>query len=217
MEYSRDFVDNIRVSEFNQRAQGIANWIQENREKEEWAKDPNAYEMTNVFLLAGKYASEGINIDLEAIERIWNLRKGDFERCGIQTNNFVYQICEQSYNAAISRRALVSDEKSHSALRKMAGIGLYLMQQKRDKGQDIDYNNFGELIDLIDNAKELKQRHPMLHDELKFGNNLNMLYRIQRTHLSEQSKTELDVMYDEYKSMQEKENRENQPPSGESR
>lgn len=217
MEYSRNFADNIQVSDFNQRVQGIANWIQENREKEEWAKDPNAYEMTNVFLFAGKYASEGIDIDLEAVERIWNLRKGDFERCGIQSNNFIYQICEQSYKAAISRRTLVNDESSHSALRKMAGIGLYLMQQKRDKGQDIDYNNFGELVDLIEDAKELKQRHPILHSELKFENNLNMLYRIQRTHLDEQSKTELDAMYNEYKNTQGKENRGNQPPSGEGR
>lgn len=217
MEYSRNFVDNIRSSEFNDRAKGIADWIEENKDKEEWAKDPNAYEMTNVFLFAGKYAYEGKDVNLETIERIWNLRKGDFERCGVQTNNFIYQICEQSYKSAMSKRALVTDESSHSALRKMAGIGLYLMQQKREKGQDIDYNNFGELMDLIEDAKELKQRHPILHDELKFGNNLNMLYKIQRINLNEQSRVELDNMYNEYRNMQEKENRENQTPSGDSR
>lgn len=51
MEYSRNFVNNIRSSEFNERAKGIANWIEENKDKEEGAKDPNAYEMTNVFCL----------------------------------------------------------------------------------------------------------------------------------------------------------------------
>lgn len=217
MEYSRNFVDNIRSSEFNERAKGIADWIEENRDKEEWAKDPNAYEMTNVFLFAGKYASEGKDVNLETIERIWNLRKGDFERCGVQTNNFIYQICEQSYKSAMSKRALVTDESSHRSLRKMAGLGLYLMQQKREKGQDIDYNNFGELMDLIEDAKELKQRHPILHDELKFENNLNMLYKIQRIHLNEQSRVELDNMYNEYRNMKEKENRENQNQSGDGR
>lgn len=217
MEYSRNFVNNIRSSEFNERAKGIADWIEENKDKEEGAKDPNAYEMTNVFLFAGKYASEGKDVNLETIERIWNLRKGDFERCGVQTNNFIYQICEQSYKSAMSKRTLVNDESSHSALRKMAGIGLYLMQQKRENGQDIDYNNFGELMDLIEDAKQLKQRHPILHGELKFENNLNMLYRIQRIHLNEQSRVELDNMYNEYRNMQEKENRENQTPSGDGR
>lgn len=217
MEYSRNFVDNIRSSEFNERAKGIADWIEENKDKEEGAKDPNAYEMTNVFLFAGKYAFEGKDVNLETIERIWNLRKGDFERCGVQTNNFIYQICEQSYKSAMSKRALVNDESSHSALRKMAGIGLYLMQQKRENGQDIDYNNFGELMDLIEDAKQLKQRHPILHGELKFENNLNMLYRIQRIHLNEQSRVELDNMYNEYKSMKEKENRGNETPSGDGR
>ena len=217
MEYSRNFVNNIRSSEFNERAKGIADWIEENKDKEEGTKDPNAYEMTNVFLFAGKYASEGKDVNLETIERIWNLRKGDFERCGVQTNNFIYQICEQSYKSAMSKRALVNDESSHSALRKMAGIGLYLMQQKRENGQDIDYNNFGELMDLIEDAKQLKQRHPILHGELKFENNLNMLYRIQRIHLNEQSRVELDNMYNEYRNMQEKENRENQTPSGDGR
>lgn len=46
--------DNIRYEEFDFRTEGILNWIKENRDKEEWAKDPNAYEMTNVFLLAKK-------------------------------------------------------------------------------------------------------------------------------------------------------------------
>lgn len=217
MEYSRNFGDNIRASEFNERAKGIADWIQENKEKKEEAKDPNVYEMINVFLFAGKYSSEGKDINVEAIERIWDLRKGDFARCGIQTNNFVYQICEKSYNTAVSKTALVSDEGSHRALRKMAGIGLYLMQQRRERGQDIDYNNFGELMDLIEDSMALKQRHPILHDELKFENNLNMLYRIQRTHLNEQSKVELDDMYNEYKNIQEKENEENKHQSGEGR
>lgn len=217
MEYSRNFTDNIRASEFNERVQGIANWIQENKEKEEGAKDPNAYEMTNVFLFAGKYSSEGKDINLETVEKIWNLRKGDFERCGIQNNNFIYKICEQSYNSAVLGRPLVSDESSHSALRKMAGIGLYLMQQRREKGQDIDYNNFGELMDLIDDAKELKQRYPKLHSELKFENNLNMLYRIQRTHLNEQSKAELDDMYNEYKNTQVKQNEGNKFSNGDER
>ena len=216
MEYSRNFVDNIRASEFNESAKGIADWIEENKDNE-WAKDPNAYEMTNVFLFAGKYASEGKDINLETIERIWNLRKGDFEGCDIQENNFIYQICEQSYKSAMSKRALVTDENSHSALRKMAGIGLYLMQQKREKGQDIDYNNFGELMNLIEDAKSLKQGYPMLEIKLKFGNNLNMLYKIQRIHLNENSKEELDDMYNEYKNMQEKENRGNQPPNDEGR
>lgn len=217
MEYSRNFVDNIRASEFNERAKGIADWIEENKDKEEWAKDPNAYEMTNVFLFAGKYASEGKDVNLETIERIWSLRKGDFERCGIQANNFIYQICEQSYKSAMSKRALVTDENSHSALREMARIGLYLMQQKREKGQDIDYNNFGELMNLIENSKSLKQGYPILHGELKFENNLNILYRIQRIHLNEQSREELDDMYNEYKNMQQRENRGNQPPNDEGR
>lgn len=205
MEYSRNFQDNIRASEFNKSAQGIANWIEENRPVYEWAKEPNAYEMTNVFLFAGKYITEGYNIDLDNVKRIWDLRLPDFERCGIQSNNFVYQICEQSYNAASSGRALVSDEESHSALRKMAGVGLYLMQQQRE--QKMDYNNVDELIALIEDSKALKQKHPQLHSTLKFDNNIAVLYRLQQLHLDEQSKAELDEVYNEYINFETQSNR----------
>mgnify|MGYP003314500414 CR=1 FL=1 len=38
MEYNINFQDNIMAFAFNDRAQGILNWIKENRQKEEWAK-----------------------------------------------------------------------------------------------------------------------------------------------------------------------------------
>ena len=59
MEYSINFQDNISAQDFNSRANGTLNWIKENRDKFDWAKDPNAYEMTNMFLFGAKYASEG--------------------------------------------------------------------------------------------------------------------------------------------------------------
>ena len=54
MEYS-NFKDNINPVMSNQMSKNILNWIKENRTKEEFAKDPNAYEMTNLFLFGAKY------------------------------------------------------------------------------------------------------------------------------------------------------------------
>lgn len=202
MEYSRHFQDNIYPEEFNTRTKGINDWIEENRDLHDWAKDPNAYEMTNVFLFAGKYISEGRGVNLENIEKMWELRSGDFERCGISENNFVYQICEQSYNAAISGNALVNDEGSHSALRKMAGIGLYLMQQQRDTGR-VEYNNLHEFMDLVADSQVLKQQHPKLYKGLKFDENISRLYEMQIEHLDERSRQELKEFYNSHTSSKE--------------
>lgn len=197
MEYSRHFQDNIYPEEFNARAKRINTWIEENKNLHDWAKDPNAYEMTNVFLFAGKYISEGEDIDVENIERMWELRSGDFERCGISENNFVYQICEQSYNSAMSGKALVDDEGSHRALRKMAGIGLYLMQQQRDTGR-MEYNNLHEFMDLVEDSQELKKQHPKLYKGLKFEESISRLYEMQREHLGERAQGELKEFYESH-------------------
>ena len=58
MEYS-NFKDNIDSIMFNQISKNILNWIKENRTEEEFAKDPNAYEMTNLFLFGAKYKRRG--------------------------------------------------------------------------------------------------------------------------------------------------------------
>ncbi len=196
----------MNVKEFDQRAEKIEKWIEENGELYEWAKDPNAYEMTDVFLIAGEYISEGKNANLNVLKSIWELRKGDFERCGIEENQFVYQICKQTYDATISGRALVNDEGSHNALSKMAGVGLYIMQQRRE--EDIDYNNIGELVNLIEDTRKLKQRHPQLHDNLKFANNINVLYRLQKLHLDEKNAVKLDEVYNNYERTQTETNRD---------
>ena len=207
MEYNRNFQDNILASEFNTEASRIANWIEENKEQYDWAKDPNAYEMTNVFLFAGKYASEGKAVDLDEVNRMWEMRSGDFERCGIGENHFVFQICKQSYEAAMKGQTLVDDEQSHSALRKMAGVGLYVMQQKREKGI-MEYNNTGELINLIEDSKALKQKYPNIHDSLKFEQNIGVLYELQQPHISGEIKQELDNSYRSYEEMQTKTTRD---------
>ncbi|MBR2588175.1 MAG: hypothetical protein IKD77_03085 [Bacilli bacterium] len=54
MEYS-NFKDNINSGMFNQISKNILDWIKENRAEEDFAKDPNAYEMTNLFLFGAKY------------------------------------------------------------------------------------------------------------------------------------------------------------------
>ena len=58
MEYN-NFKDNIDSTMYNQTSKGILNWIKENRNQYDWAKDPNAYEMTNLFLFGAKYARRG--------------------------------------------------------------------------------------------------------------------------------------------------------------
>lgn len=200
VEYNIDFQDRISRYEFEGKAKQIADWIEANKNLYDWAKDPNAYEMVNVFLFAGKYASEGKNVDTKDVERIWNLRSGDFEGCGISENHFVYQICKQSYEAAISGHALVEDEKSHHALRKMAGIGLYVMQQKRD--HMITYNNFNELEELMEDTKVLKQNYPELHETLKFGSNIKALYKLQKLNLNDEiSIKRLEDLYQEYQKV----------------
>ena len=194
MEYSKNFQDNIPLADFNSRVKGIADWIEGNGHKYDWARDPNAYEMTNVFLFAGKYMQEGQPVDLTDVQRIWEMRSGDFEGCGISENNFVYQICRQSYDSAMSGQALVIDEGSHSALRKMAGIGLYLIQQRRDQGK-VNYNNLGEFLVLMQNSRALRQNHPELYDGFKFGESLRVLRELQEPHLGDEAKALLDSEY----------------------
>lgn len=178
MEYSNFFQDNISSYMFDNRVTGIVDWIKENREQFDWAKDPNAYEMTNVFLFAAKYRSEGKQIDMEQVQQMWDIRSKDFDRCHISENNFVYKICEDSYKAAIDGKALVNDESSHHALRKMAGIGLYLKQQQRDN-QKIQYDNPEELIGLIQSAKSLRVFHPDLFRKYQFPENISRLCNLQ--------------------------------------
>lgn len=187
MEYNMTFQDNIPERDFNSRAQGTLNWIKENRDKFDWAKDPNAYEMTNFFLFGAKYASEGQDIDTQSLEEMWKIRSQDFANCGIGENNFVYGICEDSFNAAKSGRALVNDENSHHALRKMAGIGLYLKQQQRD-GHEIKYDNLSEFQVLLETSRTLKGVHPDLFEKYKFGENIEVLYGLLEKKLDEQSK-----------------------------
>ena len=134
--------------------------------------------MTNVFLFAGKYLEEGEDIDLEEVQKMWDLRSKDFENCNISQSNFIYQICERAYESAISRHSLVNDEASHSALRKMAGIGLYLMQQQRDNGE-IYYNNSQELLQLLQCQSSLKTFHPELFDRYAFTENIKALCKLQ--------------------------------------
>lgn len=177
MEY-RNLQDNIFQEEFNERARGITNWIRENREKEEWAKDPNAYEMVNVFLLGAKYMSEGKDVDKETLKEMWELRKQDFEGCGISENNFVYRICEDAYQASQDGRALVNDEASHHALRRMAGIGLYLSIQKTRENK-IEYNNPAELLQLVEATRTLSGVHPDLFVKYGFDKNLPAIVKIQ--------------------------------------
>ena len=129
MEY-RNIRENIFPEQFNDEAEGILNWIKENRENE-LGKDPNAFQMTNVFLLGAKYVSEGKEIHQETLKEMWEIRSQDFERCGVSENNFVYKICEDAYEASQKGRALVNDESSHTALTEMADIGLFLNRQKQ--------------------------------------------------------------------------------------
>lgn len=178
MDYSYSFESNIPYVTFNSTSRNVLNWIEENRDKFDWAKDPNAYEMVNLFLFGGKYSREGKEIDTEALTRMWEIRSNDFERCDIGTNNFVYRICQDSYNSAILGKAMVNDENSHHALRKMAGLGLYLKQQQRDRGE-ISYNNVQELLQLLQCSSSLKTFHPELFERYAFTKNINALCKLQ--------------------------------------
>ncbi len=187
MEYNITFQDNIPEKDFNSRAQGTLNWIKENRDKYDWAKDPNAYEMANFFLFGAKYASEGQEVDTQALEEMWTIRSKDFANCGIGENNFVYGICEDAFNSVKNGRALVNDENSHHALRKMAGIGLYLKQQQRD-GNEIRYDNLSEFEVLLETSSTLKGVHPDLFKKYKFGENIEVLYNLIERNLDEKTK-----------------------------
>lgn len=174
----RNLNDNIYPEEFNARAEGILNWTKENRLSYDWAKDPNAYEMVNLFLLGSKYSNEGQNIDKSTLNQLWEIRSQDFEPIGILSNSFIYKICEDAFLSSQEGKPLVNDEASHHALRKMAGLGLYLSQQKRD-GQEIQYNNPSELLELLEASRTLKGVHPELFEKYKFDKNLEALVRLQ--------------------------------------
>lgn len=178
MDYSYNFQDNIPSFAFNSTSSNVLNWIEENREQFDWAKDPNAYEMTNLFLFGAKYASEGKDVDTVFLTKMWDIRSKDFERCNISPSNFVYVICQDSYEAAVAGKAIVNDENSHHALRKMAGLGLYLKQQQRDTGK-VSYNNPQELLQLLQCSGSLKSFHPDLFDKYGFKGNLDVLCKLQ--------------------------------------
>ena len=178
MDYSYSFQDNISSSSFNATCKNVLNWIEENREKFDWAKDPNSYEMTNLFLFGAKYLHEGKDIDIDSLTRMWNIRSKDFERCNISQNNFVYAICSDAYQSALSGKPLLNDENSHHALRKMAGLGLYLKQIQRENGI-VHYNNPQELLQFLQCATSLKTFHPDLFKEYAFKENINALCTLQ--------------------------------------
>ena len=178
MYYSHNFEDNIPGISFNSTSKNILKWIQENRETIDFAKDPNAFEMVNLFLFGAKYSREGIKIDTDSLTQIWNIRSKDFERCNVSEYSFIYAICQDSYNAAISGKSMVNDENSHHALRKIAGIGLYLKQERRNTG-DISYNNPQELLRLLECSSTLKSLHPDLFEKYAFQNNLDVLCKLQ--------------------------------------
>lgn len=178
MEYSYSFQDNIVSSAFNSTSRNVLNWIKENRDRFDWAKDPNAYEMANLFLFGAKYSSENKNIDINSLSQMWNIRSQDFGRCNISPNSFVFAICQDAYQAAVDSKPLVNDENSHHALRKMAGLGLFLKQQQRDTGE-IAYNNPQELLQLLKCSMSLKTFHPELFNKYGFADNLNVLCNLQ--------------------------------------
>ena len=181
MDYSYSFQDNIPSSTINTTSKNVLNWIEENRDSFDWAKDPNAYEMTNLFLFGAKYSHEGKDVDIDSLTKMWNIRSRDFERCNIGENNFVYAICHDSYQSALSGKAMVNDENSHHALRKMAGLGLYLKQQQRDTGE-VSFNNPQELLQLLQCSSSLKTFHPELFDKYAFEDNINVLCDLQLKH-----------------------------------
>lgn len=178
MDYSYSFQDNIPSSTFNTTSKNVLNWIEENRDAFNWAKDPNAYEMTNLFLFGAKYSHEGKDIDIDTLTKMWDIHSKDFEGCNIGDNNFVYAICQDAYQSALSGKPMVNDENSHHALRKMAGLGLYLKQQQRDTGT-VSYNNPQELLQFLQCSSSLKTFHPDLFDKYAFEENLNVLCKLQ--------------------------------------
>ena len=198
MEY-KNLRDNIYPEDFNQRAQGIVEWIKENRERFDWAKDPNAFEMTNVFLLGAKYKGEGQEINQDTLREMWDIRSGDFARCGIFENNFVYKICEDAYKASQEGRALVNDEASHHALRSMAGIGLFLTTNKTRQGQ-VEYDNPNELMELLEASRTLKGVHPDLFEKYGFKENLQVIAKLQlkqRSNLQTRIQGAMDSIFQE--------------------
>ena len=178
MNYSPYSQDYIPADLFNIASKNILEWIQNNRDSIEWAKDPNAHEMVNLFLFGAKYSYEGIDIDTKTLTQIWNIRSKDFKNCNVSENNFIYSICQDAYHAAINGERIVNDEDSHDALRSMARIGLYLKQQQRDSGE-VSYNNPSELSRLLSSSKTLKDFHPDLFEKYAFGKNLDVLCRLQ--------------------------------------
>ena len=76
---------------------------------------------------------------------------------------------------------MVNDENSHHALRKMAGLGLFLKQQQRDNGT-ISYNNPQELLQLLQCSHSLKTFHPELFDRYAFKENIDVLCKLQLEH-----------------------------------
>lgn len=177
MDYN-NFQDNIPADTFDFTSNNILNWIQENRDKIDRAKDPNSYEMVNLFLFGAKYIEYGKDINITTLRKIWEIRSKDFDGCNISNNNFVYGICEDAYKSALMGVPLVNDENSHHALRKMAGLGLFLKIEQRDTGV-VEYNNPPELLQLLQASQGLKTLHPDLFSRYQFSENIKVLCELQ--------------------------------------
>ena len=177
MEY-RHIHENIYPEQFNETSKGILDWTKEFREKEEWAKDPNVFQMTNIFLLGAKYAEEGFDINKETLKELWDIRSKDFARCGVGEGSFVYGICEDAYKASQEEKAWVNDVDSHCALRTMADIGLVLYRQHY-KGEEMKFDNAAQLYELIEDSRTLKTLHPDLYERYGFERNLEHFQNLQ--------------------------------------
>lgn len=172
--YSKSFKDSIQPQIFNEKAKEILKWTKINRKRYDWAKVPNVYELVNLFLFASKYKKEDKDIDLDILKEIWDLRKVDLEKTGINKSNFVYMICEDSYNSLINGKPLVNDEKAHYILRELADIGLNFEQQK-NRNEKSYYNNTEKIKELSKSSKLLLSFYPELYKKYNVEENIKMI------------------------------------------
>lgn len=172
--YSKPFKDSIQSQIFNQEAKKVLDWIKINRERYDWAKIPNAYELVNLFLFAAKYRQEDKDINLDILKELWDLRKVDLEEASINKSNFVYMICEDSYNSLIKAKPLVNDQKAHYILRELADIGLNFNQQK-NRNEKLYYNNTERIRELSEFSKILLSTYPELYKKYNIEENINII------------------------------------------
>ena len=134
-----------------QKINGVYGWFSSDPNAK--SLDPNAYELTGLFIDANNARLDGKAISEEAsshLNEMWENRRENYLKNNIGTNNLSFRICSDCYDGKLSNTKFSTE--ATALLQRLAGVSLYLNQEVRNNGF-VNYNNIWELQEIENNAK----------------------------------------------------------------